>query len=108
MECPNVGNTDRECEPYGREAKFFTEHYLLNRDVQVVIEGTIILSIWILYNHVNTIGVDQYNFYGTISYAGKNIGEELLKNGLGKYVNWSGQRNAFSEQLRAAEKYASY
>jgi len=89
VECPTVSADGKESEPFGREAKFFTEHFLLNRDVQIVIEG-----------------VDKYNFYGTVNYGGNNVSEELLKAGLGRYVDWSGQRTAFSEKLRAAEKLA--
>jgi staphylococcal nuclease domain-containing protein 1 len=89
VECPAVSPDGKESEAFGREAKFFTEHFLLNRDVQVIIEG-----------------VDKYNFYGTVNYEGKNIAEELLKAGLGRYVDWSGARTAFADKLRAAEKGA--
>lgn len=76
-----------EIKPYGREAKFFTEHHILNRDVSVIFEG-----------------VDRYNLYGSVSCYGKLVSEELLKAGLGKYVDWSGARTAFTGKLKAAER----
>lgn len=88
VQCPEF-KQDGEFEPFGREAKFFTEHHILNRDVNIILEG-----------------VDKYNVYGTVSYLNHNLSEELLKNGLAKYVEWSGSRSAFSENLKAAEKSA--
>jgi len=88
VQCPDV-KPDGESEPFGREAKFFTEHHILNRDVNIILEG-----------------VDKYNVYGTVSYLNHNLSEELLKNGLAKYVEWSGSRSAFSENLKAAERAA--
>jgi staphylococcal nuclease domain-containing protein 1 len=75
--------------PFTREAKFFSEHYLLNRDVSIIFEG-----------------VDKRVFYGSISYAGHNISEELLANGLAEYVDWSARRTSFQDKLRAAEAAA--
>lgn len=76
-------------QPFGREAKFFTEHHVLNRDANIVLEG-----------------IDRYNFYGTVSLGTRNLAEELLKAGLAKYVDWSGSKSAFAEKLKAAEKVA--
>lgn len=87
VDCPS--SSLKNPEPFGREAKFFTEHYLLHREVSVILEGA-----------------DKYNFYGTISYAKRNISEELLREGLGKYVDWSGMRTAFQDRLKAAENDA--
>jgi len=80
---------DGEWEPFGRESKFFTEHHILNREVTVLLEA-----------------VDKYNCYGSVSYLGRNLAEELLKNGLARYVEWSGARTAFNEKLKEAEKVA--
>jgi len=88
VQAPEVSQ-EGEAEPFGREAKFFTEHHILHRDVTVLLEG-----------------VDKFNCYGSISYLGRNLSEELLKNGLGKYVEWSGSRTAFAEALKNAEKSA--
>jgi len=83
IECPP------ENEPFSREAKFFSEYYVLNRDVTVILEG-----------------VDKYNLFGSVSVQGKNLGEQLLAAGLARYVDWSGAKTAFQEQLRKAEKGA--
>jgi len=88
VEAPMIQRSG-EAAPFGREAKYLTEHYLLNRDIQLIIEG-----------------VDKFNLYGTVSYEGHYIGEELLKNGLAKYVDWSGQRTNVSPKYKAAEKLA--
>jgi len=87
VDCPS--SNPNNPEPFGREAKFFTEHHLLNREVSVILEGA-----------------DKNNFYGTVSYANRYISEELLKQGLGKYVDWSGMRTAFHDRLKAAENEA--
>lgn len=64
-------------DPFGREAKHFTEIRVLNRDVRFVAEG-----------------VDKFNnLIGSIIYADgdtpKDLGLELIQNGLAKYVEWS-------------------
>jgi len=78
-----------EFEPFGREAKFFTEHHILNRDVTVILEG-----------------IDRYNCYGSVSFMSHNLAEELLKNGLAKFVDWSASRTAFADKLKAASALA--
>jgi len=85
VEAPNVP-LDGEPQPFAREAKFFSEHHLLNRDVQVFVEGA-----------------DKHSLYGTLLSGEFNISEELLKNGLAKFVEWSAQRTAFLAKLKAAE-----
>jgi len=88
VKCPEVKPDGSYVEPFGKEARFFAEHLCLNRDIIVIIEG-----------------FDRNHFYGTVQIDKKNIGEELLKAGLGQYVDWSGQRST-SELLKAAEKLA--
>jgi len=88
VEAPNIP-LDGEPQPFAREAKFFSEHHLLNRDVQVLVEGA-----------------DKYNLYGSLVSGEFNIGEELLKNGLAKFVDWSAQRTAFIANLKTAEAEA--
>ncbi|OIT07317.1 PREDICTED: ribonuclease TUDOR 1-like [Nicotiana attenuata] len=64
-------------DPYGREAKHFTETRVLSRDVRIVLEG-----------------VDKYsNLIGSVYYpdgeSAKDLGLELVENGFAKYVEWS-------------------
>ncbi|XP_075490164.1 ribonuclease TUDOR 1-like isoform X1 [Primulina tabacum] len=64
-------------DPFGREAKHFTETRVLHRDVRVVLEG-----------------VDKFsNLTGSVYYPGgesaKDLALELVENGLAKYVEWS-------------------
>jgi len=80
---------ENDFDPFGREAKFFTEHYVLNRDVNVILEG-----------------IDKYNCYGSVALGAHNLAEELLKAGLAKYVDWSGVKTAFADKLKVAEKAA--
>jgi len=88
VEAPNLP-LDGEPQPFAREAKFFSEHYLLHRDVQVLVEGA-----------------DKYTLYGSLVSGEFNISEELLKNGLAKFVEWSAQRTAFIAKLKTAEAEA--
>jgi hypothetical protein len=39
VDCPSARPKDPE--PFGREARFFTEHHLLNREVTIILEGKI-------------------------------------------------------------------
>ncbi|CAN4115085.1 unnamed protein product [Withania somnifera] len=69
--------TEFSPDPYGREAKHFTETRVLNRDVRIVLEG-----------------VDKYsNLIGSVYYpdgeSAKDLGLELIENGYAKYVDWS-------------------
>eukprot|EP00124_Ichthyophonus_hoferi_P001257 Ihof_evm5s61 gene=Ihof_evmTU5s61 len=59
-------------EPYADEAKFFVESRLLQRDVQVLLEG-----------------VTNQNFLATIIHPAGNISELLLKEGMARVVDWS-------------------
>uniref|UniRef100_UPI0035900AFC staphylococcal nuclease domain-containing protein 1-like n=1 Tax=Myxine glutinosa TaxID=7769 RepID=UPI0035900AFC len=77
-------------EPYAAEAKFFTESRLLQRDVQIVLEG-----------------VSNQNLLGTIMHPNGNITELLLKEGFARCVDWSmGVYTQGAEKLRAAEREA--
>lgn len=87
-------SNDAQSEAYSREAKFFTEHLLLNRDVVVTLQG-----------------VDKYNnFFGTVlDDQRRNISINLLSMGLASFVDWSAaskeDRKAFSEaEARAKSK----
>ncbi|KAJ3678211.1 hypothetical protein LUZ60_002014 [Juncus effusus] len=73
----SLQNTDKPPEPFGREAKHYTECRVLNRDVRIVLEG-----------------VDgKGNLVGSVFYpdgdAAKDLGLELIQNGYAKYVDWS-------------------
>lgn len=79
-----------EAAPFAREARYFVESRLLNRDVQVGLEG-----------------VDKNgSLLGTIIHPAGNISVELVKVGLARVVDWSSQICAAAPQLRAAERAA--
>ncbi|XP_024973253.1 ribonuclease TUDOR 1-like [Cynara cardunculus var. scolymus] len=83
-------------DPYGREAKHFTEIRVLNRDVRIVLEG-----------------VDKFsNLIGSVYYpdgeAAKDLALELIENGFAKYVEWSAimMEDEARRKLKAAELQA--
>ena len=60
-------------EPYALEAKFFVESRLLNRDVQLMLEG-----------------VDKHaNLFGTLIHPAGIISIELVKQGFARTMDWS-------------------
>ncbi|XP_063935121.1 ribonuclease TUDOR 2 [Daucus carota subsp. sativus] len=64
-------------DPFGKESKHFTEIHILHRYVSIVLEG-----------------FDEYsNLIGSVYYEEgeqpKDLAEQLLKNGLAKFVKWS-------------------
>nr|XP_043632985.1 ribonuclease TUDOR 1-like [Erigeron canadensis] len=74
-------STDNEGspDPYGREAKHFTEMRVLNRDVEIVLEcvdksGHLVGSVYYLDGEEKE----------------KDLALELVANGYAKYVEWSG------------------
>ncbi|KAG2310062.1 hypothetical protein Bca4012_024580 [Brassica carinata] len=80
-------------DPFATEAKYFTEHRVLSRDVRIVLEG-----------------VDKFNnLIGSVHYsdgeAVKDLGLELVENGLAKYVEWSANmmEEEAKRKLKAAE-----
>ncbi|EPS63110.1 hypothetical protein M569_11676, partial [Genlisea aurea] len=69
--------TETLADPFGKEAKHFTEIRVLHRDVRIVLEG-----------------VDKFsNLTGSVYYpdgeSAKDLALELVENGLAKYVEWS-------------------
>ncbi|KAG0488209.1 hypothetical protein HPP92_007020 [Vanilla planifolia] len=83
-------------DPFGREAKHFTEIRTLNRDVRIVLEG-----------------VDKFsNLIGSVFYpdgdTAKDLALELVQNGLAKYVEWSANmmEDEAKRRLKAAELQA--
>ncbi|XP_059645186.1 ribonuclease TUDOR 1-like [Cornus florida] len=80
-------------DPFGREAKHFTEIRVLNRDVRIVLEG-----------------VDKFsNLIGSVYYpdgeSAKDLALELIENGLAKYVEWSASlmEDDAKRRLKSAE-----
>eukprot|EP01138_Halocafeteria_seosinensis_P007850 gb/GECG01008020.1/.p1 GENE.gb/GECG01008020.1/~~gb/GECG01008020.1/.p1 ORF type:complete len:921 (+),score=174.17 gb/GECG01008020.1/:1-2763(+) len=65
--------TTTVAQPFAGPAKLFTETRLLNRDVVL---------------HIG--GADKFNnFFGKVEHPAGDISAELLKNGLGRMVDWS-------------------
>jgi hypothetical protein len=78
-------------EEFSEEAKYFTECRLLQRDVEIVLEG-----------------VSNANFVGSILHPKGNIAELLLREGFAKCVDWSiSLATGGTEALRAAERCPS-
>ncbi|XP_010491343.1 PREDICTED: staphylococcal nuclease domain-containing protein 1 [Camelina sativa] len=80
-------------DPFATEAKYFTEHRVLSRDVRIVLEG-----------------VDKFNnLIGSVHYSDgetvKDLGLELVENGLAKFVEWSANmmEDEAKRKLKAAE-----
>ncbi|GAV82791.1 SNase domain-containing protein/TUDOR domain-containing protein [Cephalotus follicularis] len=72
-----ASSTEVASDPFAEEAKYFTETRTLNRDVRIVLEG-----------------VDKFsNLIGSVYYpdgeSAKDLAQELVENGLAKYVEWS-------------------
>uniref|UniRef100_A0A914W4V5 TNase-like domain-containing protein n=1 Tax=Plectus sambesii TaxID=2011161 RepID=A0A914W4V5_9BILA len=79
-----------EADPYGEEARFYTESRILQRDVEVVLES-----------------VSNQNFVGSIVHPNGNIAEMLLRDGFAKCVDWSiALASCGTEVYRTAERYA--
>eukprot|EP00455_Lapot_gusevi_P054374 TRINITY_DN86_c0_g1_i1.p1 TRINITY_DN86_c0_g1~~TRINITY_DN86_c0_g1_i1.p1 ORF type:complete len:967 (-),score=426.63 TRINITY_DN86_c0_g1_i1:213-3059(-) len=81
---------EEKAGPYAIEAKLFSENRLLHRDVGLRIEG------------IDKSG----NFFGTLQFPQGNITFALLKNGLGKSVQWSAALTADPAQIQAHEQMA--
>jgi len=79
-----------EPEPFALEAQQFTEARLLNRDVQVLLQG------------VDKSG----NLFGSVQFAKGNISQRLLEFGLAKLVPWSAALTPEQAALKAAEQQA--
>jgi staphylococcal nuclease domain-containing protein 1 len=90
IKCPmfRIEGDQQNPEPYAEEAKFFTEIRLLQREVQIILEG-----------------VSNLNLLGTVLHPNGNIAELLLREGFARCVDWSmGVVSQGAEKLRAAEK----
>lgn len=80
-------------EPYGEEAKFFTESRLLQRDVNVRVEQV-------------SGGSNSSSFIGSVSFGNNNIAEHLVKEGFAKCVDWTLTLAKDPVKLRKFEKEA--
>ncbi|XP_015595697.1 staphylococcal nuclease domain-containing protein 1 [Cephus cinctus] len=93
IRCPEFKQNKDEIidEPYGREAQFFVEFRLLQRDVEIVLES-----------------VENNAFIGSILHPRGNIAEQLLEQGFAKCVDWSMNNCTKSvvEKMHLAEKRA--
>lgn len=83
-------------DPFGLEAKYFTELRVLSRDVRIVLEG-----------------VDKFsNLIGSVYYpdgdSAKDLALELVENGLAKFVEWSANmmEEDAKRKLKAADLQA--
>lgn len=89
IRCPSSRPGEPESQ-YSEEAKYFTESRLLQRDVEVVLEGA-----------------TNQNFVGTVLHPNGNIAEHLLRAGFARCVDWSlASVTGGADRLRAAEKEA--
>jgi len=92
IKCPmNKREGDQEIvEPYAAEAKYFTDSRLLQRDIQIILEG-----------------VSNQNFLGSVVHPAGNIAELLLKEGFARCVDWSmGVLSGDHDKYRQAERSA--
>ena len=92
FQCPMFKreNDEQIPEQYAEEARYFTESRLLQRDVQIILEG--MSNVFIL---------------GTVLHPNGNIQELLVREGFARCVDWSmGVVTQGAEKLRAAEKVA--
>ncbi|KAL9229368.1 hypothetical protein vseg_004842 [Gypsophila vaccaria] len=80
-------------DPFGREAKHFTEMRTLHRDVRILPETG--------DSYNNLTGSVYYDDAGEV----KNLALELAKNGLARYVDWSGKLldDKEKKELKSAE-----
>nr|CAN83456.1 hypothetical protein VITISV_034601 [Vitis vinifera] len=83
-------------EPFGKEAKHFTEIRVLHREVRIVLEG-----------------VDKFgNLIGSVYYpdgeSAKDLALELVESGLAKYLEWSASmmEEDAKRRLKSAELQA--
>jgi len=94
IRCPDYFYNDpKSTQKFSLEAKYFTEHYLLNRDVEVEIDKL----------------DDSNNFYGNVKIVDNpdfDIALELLREGLAYFIEWSVCKGVDPNELRNAEEQA--
>ncbi|XP_057313006.1 staphylococcal nuclease domain-containing protein 1-like [Hydractinia symbiolongicarpus] len=85
-----TGKEEMVPEMFAEEAKYFTEIRILQREVQIILEG-----------------VSNQNLLGTVLHPAGNIAELLLKEGFAKCVDWSmGVLTNGHKKYRLAERSA--
>lgn len=96
IKCPSSRRDEsgkETSEPFAQESKYFTDCRLLQREVQIVLEGV-----------SNSL---SQNFLGSIIHPAGNIAELLLKEGFARCVDWSmGVLTSGHEKYRQAERLA--
>ncbi|KAF9465009.1 hypothetical protein BDZ94DRAFT_1281658 [Collybia nuda] len=97
-------------EPWGEEAKFFTESRLLQRPVRVQILSLPSSTATPFQSGANATAPPPASiFIGTVLHPAGNVAEHLVAAGLARVVDWHAGMLASSggmERLRAAEKSA--
>lgn len=97
-------------EPWGEEAKFFTESRLLQRPVRVQILSLPTTTATPFQSSANPTAPPSASiFIGTVLHPAGNVAEFLASAGLARVVDWHAGMLASSggmERLRAAEKHA--
>ncbi|GJE95916.1 nuclease domain-containing protein [Phanerochaete sordida] len=101
---------DETSEPYGEEAKFFTETRLLQRQVTVQLLSLPNATATPFQSAASSAPAPASIFIGTVLHAqGGNIAEHLVANGLARVVDWHAGMLAAGggmERLRQAERAA--
>ncbi|EKM54097.1 uncharacterized protein PHACADRAFT_122832 [Phanerochaete carnosa HHB-10118-sp] len=101
---------DETSEPYGEEAKFFTETRLLQRQITVQLLSLPNATATPFQSSANAAPAPASIFIGTALHAqGGNIAEHLVANGLARVVDWHAGMLAAGggmERLRQAERAA--
>ncbi|KAH9832295.1 transcription factor [Rhodofomes roseus] len=110
VRCARVASKPGETsEPWGEQAKFFTETRLLQRPVRVVLLSLPNATATPFQSSANTAPPPATIFIGTILHPAGNIAELLVASCLARVVDWHAGMLASSggmERLRAAERTA--
>ncbi|KAF8070533.1 hypothetical protein FPV67DRAFT_1025672 [Lyophyllum atratum] len=97
-------------EPWGEEAKFFTESRLLQRAVRVIILSLPTSTATPFQTGANPTAPPPASiFIGSVLHPAGNVAEHLVAAGLARVVDWHAgmlASNGGMERLRAAEKSA--
>ncbi|XP_043270366.1 staphylococcal nuclease domain-containing protein 1 [Venturia canescens] len=90
IRCPQIKSEGGWDEPFAKEAQYFVEWRLLQREVEVILESA-----------------NNNNFVGSIRHPKGNIAELLLKEGFARCVDWSMNHiKSGVDKLYMAEKFA--
>ncbi|KAH9929310.1 transcription factor [Amylocystis lapponica] len=111
VRCPRVSSKQGEfSEPFGEEAKFFTEFRLLQRSVRVQILSLPSSTATPFQVGANAVAPPVVSiFIGTVLHPAGNVAEHLVSNGYAHVVGWHAGMLASGgamERLREAERTA--